>query len=99
MAEFYTDRRDVEFTLFEQNDVEKLRSLPAFSEITLEDMKMILEQAEELAKNVIYPLDEVADTVGAQYREGKVVMPEEFHGAYKTLREGGWLSMAHSPEW
>lgn len=98
MAEFYTDKRDIKFTLFEQTKVEELLKLERYKEISPEDMDMIIDEAEKLAKEVTFPLDEPADAEGVTFKDGKVSVPSGFHPAFKTLREGGWISMGYNPE-
>ena len=57
----------------------------------------VIEGAAAFAEGVFAPLDRIGDTVGAQWDNGTVTMPEGFKAAYGEFVEGGWMSLA-APE-
>ncbi|MGK6320845.1 acyl-CoA dehydrogenase [Sphingomonas sp. DT-204] len=57
----------------------------------------VLEGAGQFAAGEWAPLDRVGDTVGAEWTERGVVMPEGYPQAYKAYVEGGWGTIG-SPE-
>ncbi|WOK36257.1 acyl-CoA dehydrogenase [Sphingomonas sp. C3-2] len=50
----------------------------------------ILEGAGQFAAGQYAPLNRLGDEVGAQWKDGDVIMPEGFKAAYKAFVEGGW---------
>ncbi|MEW6441508.1 MAG: acyl-CoA dehydrogenase [bacterium] len=99
MADYLVDFRDVQFVLYEHLGVDKLCQYPKFAEYSKEVFDMVLDQALKMAKEVIAPLNETADRVGARFDKGKVTFPKEFHAAYQKFCEGGWIGVSSSPEW
>jgi alkylation response protein AidB-like acyl-CoA dehydrogenase len=99
MAEYLVDFRDVQFLLYEYLKVDTLCGKEKFSEFSKDLFDMVLEQALKLAKEVIGPINEPADRVGAKFENGNVTFPKEFHEAYQKYCEGGWGAVAVDPEW
>lgn len=99
MAEYLVDLRDIQFVLYEHLGIEKLCKFPAYAEFNREVFDMVIDQALKMAKEVIAPLNEVADRLGAKFDKGKVTFPKEFHEAYRKFCEGGWIGVSTSPEW
>lgn len=58
-----------------------------------ETVQFIVNEAAAVAVSVVAPLNSVSDRVGAQFAEGKVVVPAEFLQAFNTLADGGWLGL------
>jgi len=99
MAEYLVDLRDMQFILYEYLGVEKLCEYEKYSEFNKEVFDMVMDQGLKLAKEVIAPINEVADREGATFDNGKVTFPKEFHEAYKKFCEGGWIAVSSDPEW
>jgi len=99
MAEYLVDLRDIQFQLFEYLKVDSLCEKEKFSEFSKDLFEMVIEQALKLAKEVIAPINEPADRVGARFDNGKVTFPKEFHEAYRKYCEGGWGAVNVDPEW
>lgn len=95
---YRVDMRDVKFQLFEWLPTEKLLQTERFSQWARQDLEMVLEEAYKLAAEVLAPTNKEGDRVGAQFVDGKVVMPPSFRDAYQKLCEGGWISCINSPE-
>ena len=98
-AEYLVDFRDIQFILYEYLGVEKLCEYEKYGEFNKEVFDMVLDQALKLAKEVIAPINEVADREGAKFEDGKVTFPKAFHEAYKKYCEGGWTAVSVNPEW
>lgn len=96
---FRRDDRDPKFVLFETLDLERLLRYEAFKEFTLDDFKLILDEALKVAREAIGPTLLDGDRQGLVYDQGRVRVPASFHEAWKVLRENGWLSLAVSPEY
>jgi alkylation response protein AidB-like acyl-CoA dehydrogenase len=94
MATFNPDLRDIKFCLYEQIEADKhLLALDKFSDWDKDTFDQLLATAQKFASDVIAPLNEQADRVGAKHHEdGSVTMPPGFKEAWAKLREGGWIA-------
>ena len=99
MAQYVADRRDVDFVLHEQMQVEELGETELFADFNKKTVDMIVSEARNLAIKEILPTREIGDREGCKFDTGKVTVPESFHRAYELLREGEWTAMALNPEW
>jgi alkylation response protein AidB-like acyl-CoA dehydrogenase len=99
MAQYIADRRDVDFVLHEQMQVEDLGKTELFADFNKKTVDMIVSEARNLAIKEILPTRELGDQEGCQFDNGKVTVPESFHRAYELLKEGEWLAMTEDPEW
>ncbi len=98
MAQQIADRRDVDFVLFEQFDVETLCKKPLFAEFNKKTIGLIINEARNLAIKELLPLQKLSDE-GCEFNAGEVKVPEEFHKAFAAYLDGEWLAMSDDPEW
>jgi hypothetical protein len=56
--------------------------------------QQVLAEAARLAASEIAPLDVIADRTGARIVDGRALLPEPFHTAYRKYRDGGWPGIA-----
>ena len=99
MAQLIADRRDVDFVLFEQLQIEDLSTHELFAEFNKRTIDLIMSEARNLAVKEILPTQKAGDEEGCRLENGKVFVPESFHKAHKLFKEGEWISMTESPEW
>ncbi len=95
---YRVDMRDIHFNLFEKLDIGNLCAFEAYKDFSTDDYKMILNEAEKLAVNVIAPTLAPTDKDGAKFVEGQVVVPEEVRDTLHKFNEGGWGAVSASPE-
>jgi alkylation response protein AidB-like acyl-CoA dehydrogenase len=98
MAQTLTDRRDVQFVLYEQMDIESLTKGKKFANLNKKVFEMVLSEARSLATKDLLPISAEGDSEGCKYENGSVKMIESFHRAYKLIREGEWIAIADDPE-
>jgi len=98
MAQTITDRRDIQFILYEQLDIESLAKSPLFKGLNRKTFDMVLAEARSLATKELIPTSIDADREGCRFESGNVKVPESFHRAYKLLMEGEWFAVADDPE-
>ncbi|MBI5252262.1 MAG: acyl-CoA dehydrogenase [Desulfomonile tiedjei] len=98
MANLLVDERDAKFVLHEQLNVEELCMTDKYSEFSRETFDMVLDAAQKLAENELWPINSDGDRKGVRLEGGRVRVPESFHKAYQYYREGGWMGLAVSPE-
>ena len=99
MAQVIADRRDVDFILHEQLQVEELSKHEKFAEFNRKTVDMIISEARNLAVKEILPTQKLGDEEGCRFENGKVSLPESFHKAYSLFREGEWIALCDDPEW
>ncbi len=99
MAQQIADRRDVDFVLHEQLEVEKLSAHDKFAEFNKKTIDLIVGEARNLAIKEIMPTQVVGDTQGVKLENGTITTPDEFKRAYELYVEGEWLAMTEDPEW
>jgi len=99
MAQILADRRDIDFVLHEQLNVEQFAKHELFPEFNRKAIDMIVGEARSLAMKEILPTQADGDRMGVHFENGSVTVPDSFHKAWKALRDGEWLAMTEDPEW
>lgn len=89
--------KDILFTLKTVLGIEKLGELEAFGDFNMELAEAVLTEAGRIASEEIADTNVIGDTVGAQLENGVVRVPAEVKAAYKTLVDGGWMSLPYDP--
>ena len=95
---YRVDMRDIYFNLFEKLKVEDLSVFEAYRDFSADDYRMILNEAEKFAVNVIAPTLEPTDKNGAKFVDGQVVVPDELRDILHKFNEAGWGAVTASPE-
>ncbi|MBW1813990.1 MAG: acyl-CoA dehydrogenase [Deltaproteobacteria bacterium] len=99
MAQVVADRRDIDFVLHEQLEIEQLSKHEKFEEFNKKTIDLIVSEARNLAVKELLPARELGDQEGCVLENGKVTVPESFYNAYALLKEGEWIAMPEDPEW
>ena len=98
MPDFIFDRRDIEFVLYEQLDLEKLCELDRYAEMNKETADLILGEGLKLAVETMSPANAVGDREGTKLIDGSVFLPKAYHEVYAKFVEGGWVAPSADPE-
>ena len=99
MPELIIDRRDIDFVLYEQFQLQELLELDRYKELGgKETLDMVLTEAIKLATEHMAPHNAAADREGCRMEGDRVKVPESFKSMYAAYREGGWIAPIHSPE-
>ena len=99
MAQVIADRRDIDFVLHEQFEVDVLSKHEKYAEFNKKTVDLIVSEARNLAVKEILPTREIGDREGTKFENGEVTVPEAFHRAYELFNEGEWLAMSEDPDW
>ncbi|MFP4622953.1 MAG: acyl-CoA dehydrogenase [Gemmatimonadota bacterium] len=99
MAQILADRRDVDFVLHEQLEIETLAGHERFAEFNRTAIDLIISEARTLATKEILPTQVDGDRIGARFDNGAVTVPDSFHRAWDALKEGEWLALTEDLEW
>ena len=98
MAQVVADRRDVDFVLHEQLNVEKLSQFEKFTDFNKKTIDLVVSEARNLAIKELLPCMKEADEQGCSFDNGTVKVPEAFHKVYELFKEGEWIAMCDDPE-
>ena len=98
MGNGLVNTRDQKFLLFEQMKIDKLFKSEKYGDYTVDDVNMMLGEAEKLAVNVLEPTYSEGDKQECRFEDGKVKVPDCYHDAYKKVVEAGWNCAARDPE-
>jgi len=99
MAQIVADRRDVDFVLHEQLEIERLSKTRKFSEFNRKTIDLIVSEARNLALKELLPCMREADEQGCTLENGVVRVPEAFHRVLRLFCEGEWLAMSDDQDW
>ncbi|MBT3311968.1 MAG: acyl-CoA dehydrogenase [Desulfobacterales bacterium] len=98
MAQTLADRRDMDFVLYEQFQVEDITKNEHFSDFNKKAFDMIISEARKFGLNVLHPVYMEGDKEGAHFENGMVKAPECFREPYKLYVENGWTALTEDPE-
>lgn len=90
--QFKVDMSDIRYSLFELFHAQDLLKYEKYNHLDLQQLEDVLKLTERMAVEVVSPLNPLLNYKRPQYKDGKVLMPEEFHSAYKTYSSAGWIS-------
>ncbi len=98
MAQVIADRRDVDFVLHEQLEVEALSRHERFEDYDKKTIDMVISEARNLAVKEMLPVFREGDETGCRFEDGKVRVPESFHRVNRLYNQGEWLAMSDDPQ-
>ena len=98
MQQVITDRRDIDFVLYEQFNAEELAKLEKYADFNKKTFDLIINEARNLAIKEILPTFAEGDREGVRLEKGQVKVPSCFHRPYKLFIEGEWTAMVADPD-
>ena len=98
MAQLISDRRDIDFVLYEQLKIEDILKTEKYNDLNRKMFDMVISEARNLGVKEIYPTYKEGDREGVKFENGKVTAPECFHRPYGLFVEGEWIAMAENPD-
>jgi alkylation response protein AidB-like acyl-CoA dehydrogenase len=98
MAQLISDRRDIDFVLYEQLHIEDLLKTDKYRDLNRKMFDMVISEARNLGIKEIYPTYVEGDRQGVKFENGKVFAPQCFHRPYALFVEGEWIAMTEDPE-
>ncbi len=99
MAQVIADRRDMDFALYEQFELEKVLQWDHYRTYGKKAVDMVISEARNFAVKELLPTTAEGDRQGLRFESGKVRVPDCFHRAYELLLEGEWTSLIEEPDW
>ncbi len=98
MSDYRPPVKDMLFVIRDLAGLERLARLPGFEEATTDLVEAVLEEAAQLATEVIAPTNPIGDREGTRVEDGAVRVPAAFKAAYAQYVEGGWPAITQPPE-
>ncbi|MBN1533356.1 MAG: acyl-CoA dehydrogenase family protein [Spirochaetes bacterium] len=98
---YCVDSRDVRFVLFELLETDNLgKKFGQFADFDREMFEEILNLAERLATEQIYPVAAEGDRAGCQYdpKDKSVTIPAVYHAPLKAYYDAGFMTILDSQE-
>ncbi|UCF92166.1 MAG: acyl-CoA dehydrogenase [Desulfobacterales bacterium] len=99
MAQVIADRRDIDFVLYDQLQIDELTQLDKYRDFNRKTFDMIITEARNFAVKELLPTNAEGDREGLRFENGQVKVPQCFQRAYELLREGEWTSLIEDPAW
>lgn len=93
-----TDRRDLDFVLFELLQVDRLLEHPLFDGYDRSMVEQILDTAQRVAEDSFLPIAAEMDANEPRFVDGKVVMPASARRALEAYAEAGLFALPFSAE-
>jgi hypothetical protein len=98
MAQLISERRDIDFVLYEQLGIEALVKAEKYNDLNRKMFDMIVTEARNFAIKEILPTYAEGDREGVHLVDGQVKVPECFRRPYKLFSEGEWIAVTEDPE-
>jgi alkylation response protein AidB-like acyl-CoA dehydrogenase len=99
MGHFKVNENDILFILKNQLNYGRLCELQRYQELDEKTLDMLVTEAVKFAKGRIDPLQEIGESWGVKFENGKVLCAPEFKEAFKDYGENGWIAAIHDPEY
>ena len=96
MAEKFYDKRDLEFQLYEVNDITSLTRHPLFGDHSRETFDMVLDTADSIAVNHMYPYLTEMDRDPPEYVNGEIKVHPSVKNFMRISGDGGWINALFS---
>ena len=90
---------DMRFVLEDVADLASITSLPGYGIATPDTVDAVLDQAADLAREVLAPLNDSGDRAGSRLENGVVRTPSGFRDAYQAFVAGGWGGLPCSEDY
>ena len=94
------DSRDVRFILFEMLEIQNLTKFEKFSEFDKDTFEDVINLAENIAVQKVYPINSISDKKGTSYDPAtkQVTIPDEYKDGLNAYYEAGFMSMPVHPD-
>ena len=98
--DYQPPEQDIEFLLgrtFCLHD--EWQAIPALADFSPDVISAVVAEGGRVARQVMAPLNQIADTEGCRWDAGVVTTPPGFKAAFAEFVAGGWLGLSGNPEY
>ncbi|MBW2181350.1 MAG: acyl-CoA dehydrogenase, partial [Deltaproteobacteria bacterium] len=99
MSHYKVNQKDIFFILKDQLNYGFLCKLKRYKDLDEKTLDMLVTEAINFAKGIVDPLQEIGETKGLRFDNGKVICPPEFKKAFKQYGQDGWIAAARDTEY
>ncbi|MFO7716562.1 acyl-CoA dehydrogenase [Desulfosarcina sp.] len=99
MPHFKVNQKDLRFILKEQLNYGCLCKLDRYKGLNEKAFDLLLAEAVAFAAGVLDPLQEIGESWGARYENGRVFSPPEFRQAFRRYGQAGFTAAARDLEY
>lgn len=99
MAQLISDKKDIEFVLYEQLEADKISETAKFSDYNRKMFDMVIKEARNFSLKELVPTYEAGDREGVCFNNGKVTVPASYQKAYKLYADGEWIALTQKQEY
>ena len=83
--------RDIKFCLKEWLPTAEVLAYDRYKDYySIEDLDMIIDQVRKIAAEVLAPIADDGETIGASWKDGQAYIPPSWHKAYRFIQDNGW---------
>ncbi len=97
MTQQIADRRDIDFVLYEQLDVEQLFKTEKHRDLNKKMVDMVVTEARAFGIKEVLPTHAEGDKAGVAFENGTVIIPECYRRPYRLMVENEWTSLTEDP--
>ena len=98
MPDYQAPVKDMLFVINHLAGLDQVSKLQGFEEATPDLVEAVLEEAAQLAGEVVAPINEIGDRKGTRVEDGKVIVPDEFKRVYQQVTGDGWSGISMSAD-
>ncbi len=99
MSAYKPQIEDMQFVLNQVlNAPQQLNLLSVFADVDAQLVQQVLEEAGKFVGEVVAPLNQIGDEIGAQWHDGQVTLPPGFKASYQMFWQAGWPALSSAPE-
>lgn len=91
--------QDLMFCIKHLSHWDQVSALEIYSDYDLSDIGAVLDAYARFCSEQVAPLSYDGDTLGAQFDNGRVTLPDANMQAYARFVENGWQALTHPPEY
>jgi len=73
--------------------------LQAMSNNDTQDLAMVLEEASRFAEQALVPANNICDTIGCEFRDGEVLLPDQMKQIISNYVASGWMGITMPEEY
>lgn len=99
MPSYKAPLRDMLFVLDEVVGTKRVQEIPQFSEVNRDLIEAVFNEAARFTEGVLQPINQSGDEEGCKWADRVVTTPKGFKEAYQAFVDGGWPTLAGSPEY
>ena len=97
--DYQPPERDIDFLLSRVFRLtEEWSRIPSLEDFSADVLSAVVAEGGRVAREVLAPLNRIADTEGCRWADGVVTTPPGFKAAFSEFAAGGWLGLSGNPD-